>query len=114
MRSKWTVLETVALTSNPLEKTSEWSLFSLMAGVFGGPYTSMPGQTQNAGQINGQSIIGGNSGSAAGNASFSHLAGMSKNQLYDVMSQMKVLPSLFYLCCIICIYLVMSFARMPL
>ncbi|XP_057868867.1 cleavage stimulating factor 64 isoform X1 [Cryptomeria japonica] len=91
VRSKWTVLETVALTSNPLEKTSEWSLFSLMAGVFGGPYTSMPGQTQNAGQINGQSIIGGNSGSAAGNASFSHLAGMSKNQLYDVMSQMKVL-----------------------
>ncbi|KAH9329640.1 hypothetical protein KI387_001748 [Taxus chinensis] len=62
-----------------------------MAGAFGGPYTSMPGQTQNAGQINGQSNIGGNSGNAAGNASFSHLAGMSKNQLYDVMSQMKAL-----------------------
>uniref|UniRef100_A0A0D6R1U1 Cleavage stimulation factor subunit 2 hinge domain-containing protein n=1 Tax=Araucaria cunninghamii TaxID=56994 RepID=A0A0D6R1U1_ARACU len=62
-----------------------------MAGTFGGPYISMAGHTQNAGQINGQSNISGNNSSAAGNASFSSLAGMSKNQLYDVMSQMKVL-----------------------
>lgn len=63
-----------------------------MAGAFGGPYTSMAGQNQNAGQINGQSNLSGNSASAAGNRSFtSHIAGMSKPQLYDLMSQMKVL-----------------------
>lgn len=86
-----------------------------MAGAFGGPYTSMPGQTQNAGQINGQSNIGGNSGSAPGNASFSNLAGMSKNQLYDVMSQMKVLLSLFlFILLHKHVFLVMSFTRIPL
>lgn len=63
-----------------------------MAGAFGGPYASMAGQNQNAGQINGQSNPSGNSASAAGNRSFtSHIAGMSKPQLYDLMSQMKVL-----------------------
>eukprot|EP01018_Ginkgo_biloba_P017405 Gb_06606 [translate_table: standard] len=63
-----------------------------MAGAFGGPYTSIALQNQNAGQINGQLNASGNSGSAVGNDSFtSHLAGMSKNQLYDIMSQMKVL-----------------------
>ena len=62
-----------------------------MAGAFGGQHTSVPGQNQNTGQINGQSNPSSNSASAAANRSFtSHIAGMSKPQLYDLMSQMKV------------------------
>eukprot|EP00252_Welwitschia_mirabilis_P027114 TRINITY_DN917_c0_g1_i1.p1 TRINITY_DN917_c0_g1~~TRINITY_DN917_c0_g1_i1.p1 ORF type:complete len:510 (+),score=113.88 TRINITY_DN917_c0_g1_i1:141-1670(+) len=67
-------------------------IFQPMAGTFGGMYSStMDNQGQNTGGFKGQVNAPASSKPASTNDSSSPLAGMSKHQLYDIMSQMKVL-----------------------